>query len=160
MYGDSYLSLDENELKEMFQMGVEYSYNKMSAGKMREHLQQLHPDCFSIPGETEIKQFINKMSEAQKRIQTVDPGKPKSSRGRKPGNTKFTWHKKLRDILEQDLKDKPRHIYEKFINSYDGKYPSDLPLNKDGDPDDTKIKQALQRFKRNIEAKVQKEVLL
>ena len=45
----------------------------------------------------------------------------------------------LRDILEQDLKDKPRHIYEKFINSYDGKYPSDLPLNKHGDPDDTKI---------------------
>ena len=107
-----------------------------------------------------IEQLINKMSKAQKRIQSLDPGKQKSSRGRKPGNTKFTWHKKLRDILEQDLKDKPRHIYETFINIYDGKYPSDLPLNKHGDPDDTKIKQALQRFKRNIEAKVQKEVLL
>ena len=61
-YGESYISLYEKELKEMFQMGVEYSYNKMSAGKMREQLQASHPDSFSIPGETEIKQFINKMS--------------------------------------------------------------------------------------------------
>ncbi len=79
------------------------------------------------------------MSETQKRIQTVDPEKPKSSRGRKPGNTKFT------------------HKYEKFIDSYDGKYPSDFPLNKHGDPDDTKIKQALQRFKRNIKQKYRKK---
>ncbi len=99
-YDDSYTSLYNNELKEMFQVGVEYSYNKMSAAKMHEHLQHFHLDCFSIPGESEIKQCINKMSETQKRIQLVNLGKPKSNRGSKSGNTKFTWHKNVRDILE------------------------------------------------------------
>ena len=80
----------ENELIEMFQMGIEYSYNKISAGKIRELLQLLYLDCFSIPGQTEIKQSIKKISEVQKRIQSVDPGKQKSNRERKPGNTKFT----------------------------------------------------------------------
>ena len=160
IYGESYISLYEKELAEMFQMGVEYSYNKMSAGKMREHLQTSHPESFSIPGETEIKQFINKLSEQMKRNQSVDPRKPKSTRGRKPGNTKVTWHAKLKNILEQNYKEKPRVIYNIFINSYDGKFPHDLPTKENGDPDDTKIKQALQRIRRNIESKVQKNVLM
>ena len=67
-----------------------------------EHLWQLYSDCCYILGGTEIKQFINKMSETQKRIQSVDLGKQKSNRGRKPGNTKFTRHKHLEQILEQD----------------------------------------------------------
>ena len=63
-------SMYENELKEMFFMGLEYSNLKMSEGKMQENLKKSHPECFSIPGETEIKQFINKMSEQQKIIAT------------------------------------------------------------------------------------------
>ena len=72
----------------------------MSAGKMREHLQARHPDAFSIPGETDIKQFINKMSEKQKRSQSVESGK-KPTRGRKPGNIKVTWHANLKQILQK-----------------------------------------------------------
>ena len=160
IYGDSYISLYESELTEMFQMGVQYSYNKMSAGRMRENLRSTYPDRFSIPGETQIKQFINKMSESQKRS-AANPGKLKSNRGRKPGNVKTTWHVRLRDILERNLKEKPRNIYEEFITSYGGRYPKDLPMkDKTNEPDDTKIKQALQRFKRNIESKVRKEVLM
>ena len=55
IYGDSYTSLCENEFKEMFQMGVQYSYNKMSAGKMCENQIATYPDHFSITGETQIK---------------------------------------------------------------------------------------------------------
>ena len=112
----------------MFQMGVEYSHNKTSAGKMREHLQASHPESFYIPGEKEIKQFINKMSEKQKRTQSAEPGKEKSTRRRKPGNTKVTWHTILKQILEQNLKEKPRIIYDEFIQNYDGKLLSDLPM--------------------------------
>ena len=61
IYGDSYISLYENELKEMFQMSVQYSYNRMNAGKMCENLIATYPDSFSISGETQLKQFINKM---------------------------------------------------------------------------------------------------
>ena len=124
IYGDSYVSLYETELTEMFLMGVQYSYNKMSAGKMRENLMATYPDQFSIPGETQIKQFINKMSESQKRS-AANPGKPKSNRGRKPGNVRTTWHVRLKAILERNLKEKPRNIYEEFIMSYGGLYPKD-----------------------------------
>ena len=95
IYGESYISLYEKELTEMFQMSVEYSYNKVSAGKIREYLQAAYPKAFSIPGETEIKQFINKMSEKLKRTQSALLGN-KSTRGRKLGNTKVTWHTKLK----------------------------------------------------------------
>ena len=86
--------------------------------------------------------------------------KQKSKRGRKTGSVKVTWHAKLKDILKQNLKAKPRVIYNKFINSYDRKFPHDLPTKENGNPDETKIKQALQRFKRSIESKVQKNVLM
>ena len=55
IYGDLYISLYENKLIEMFQMSVQYSYNKISAGEMRENLIATYPDRFSIPGETQIK---------------------------------------------------------------------------------------------------------
>ena len=47
-----------------------------------------------------------------------------------------------------------------LIQSYDGKFPSDLPMNSIGVPHDTNIKQSLQKFKNNIELKVQKDVLM
>ena len=62
-YGISYLHLYEDDLKTMFQVGVINNSNKFSAGKMRENLLDFYPDRFSIPGETEIKQFIGKLSQ-------------------------------------------------------------------------------------------------
>ena len=75
-------------------MGLEYSNLEMIAGKMLENLNNFHPECFSIPGETEIKYFINKMSEQQKRIES-NKDKANFNRGRKSGSVKSTWHKKL-----------------------------------------------------------------
>ena len=100
------------------------------------------------------------MSESMKRKKMEGVSKQKFKRGRKAGSVKVTWHAKQKDILEQNLKEKPRLIYNEFINSYDGNFPHDLPTKENGDPDDTKIKQALQRFKRSIESKVQKNVLM
>ena len=118
IYGESYISPYKKELTEMFQMSVEYSYIKMRASKMSEHLQAKHPDSFSIPWETEIKQFISKMSEELKRTQSAESGKQKFTRGRKTSNTKITWHTKLKQILEQNFKEKPRIIHDEFIQSY------------------------------------------
>ena len=157
---DSYISLYESKVTEMFQMGAQYSYNKMSAGKMHENLMATYPDQFSIPVETRIKQFINKMSKSQKQS-AANPGKPKSNTGRKPGDVRTTQHVRLKGILERNLKVKPRNIYEEFIMSYGGLYPKDQPIKQNiNEPDDTKIKQALQRSKGNIESKGRKEALM
>ena len=74
----------------------------------------------------------------KKKTQSEDPRKPRFNRGRQPGNTKITWHTKLKEILEQSLKKKPRYIDEEFIKSYCGKFPSDLPTKKNRDPRDSK----------------------
>ena len=58
------------------------------------------------------------------------------------------------------FKGKTETYLQQIINSYDGEFPHDLPTKENGGPDDTKIKQALQRFKRNIESKVQRNVLM
>ena len=69
------------------------------------------------------------MSETQKRIATKKD-KAKSNSGRKPGNAKSTWHNKLKEILDKDLKENPWTIYGDFIKSNDSSYPSDLPMMK------------------------------
>ena len=60
--------------------------------------------------QTSYDKFINKMSEQQKRIAT-NKDNVKSNRGRKPGSVKSTWHKKLKEILGKNLKEKPRTIF-------------------------------------------------
>ena len=67
MYGTLYKHLYEKELIEMFESGVVNSSNKMNAGKMKKKLITLYPDQFAIPGETEIKQFIGKLSQTAKK---------------------------------------------------------------------------------------------
>ena len=51
----------------MFESGVINRFNKMSTGKMRKKSMNLYPDRFSKSGETEIKQFIGKLSQSTKR---------------------------------------------------------------------------------------------
>ena len=65
-YGHSYLHLYENKLIQMYQEGVRNNSAKMSAGKRREKLLSMYPNRFSIPGETEIKQFIGKLTQTNK----------------------------------------------------------------------------------------------
>ena len=69
------------------------------------------------------------MSKSQKQS-AINPGKPKSNRGRKPGNMSTTWYVRLKGILECNLKGKPRKIYEEFNMSYGGLYPKDLPMKQ------------------------------
>ena len=46
------------------------------------------------------------MSESMKRKKMEGVSKQKFKRGRKAGSVKVTWHAKLKDILEQNLKEK------------------------------------------------------
>ena len=102
----------------------------------------------------------NAFRSQQKRI-AANKDKVKSNRGRKPGNVKSTWHEKLKEVLGKNLKEKPRNIYDEFFKSYNGNYPSDLPMMKGtNEPDGAKIKSSLQRLKRSIESKVRKELFM
>ena len=63
--------------------------------------------------------------------------------------------RKTRIYTGAKFKGKTETYLQQIINSYDGEFPHDLLTKENGDPDDTQIKQAFQRFKRNTESKVQ-----
>ena len=92
----------------------------MNAGKIRDNLINLYPGRFSIPGETQIKQFIGKLSQKVKsKHKRKNP--TKSTRGRKAGNLKTSWHPHLSQIIQNDPKEKPEAIYHNFINTFGDK---------------------------------------
>ena len=62
MCRDSYLHLYENDLIQMYQEDVRNSSSKICEGKNRENLLGMYPLQFSMLGETEIKQFIGKLT--------------------------------------------------------------------------------------------------
>ena len=69
-----------------------------------------------IPGETQIKQFIGKLSQKEKSKQKKKIP-TKSTRGRKASNLKTLWHPHLSQIIQNDPKEKPEVIHHNFINT-------------------------------------------
>ena len=159
MYGTSYKHLYEKELVEMFESGVVNSSNKMSAGKMRENLITLYPDRFSIPGETEIRQFIGKLSQISKKKQTSS--EKKSNRGRKSDANKPSWYARLEQIIENNPTEKPQAIFNSLIQSFNNDLPDDLPMEEGtGAIDRDKIKSTIARFKTNIKKNAKRSIIV
>ena len=157
-YGVSYIHQYEEELTEMFQAGAVNSSSKMSAGKMREVLLNTYPNRFSLPGETEIRQLIGKLSQKEKKDR-LSTNKNKSTRGRKPGNTKnASWYVALRQMITADPNEKPEEIYKKLIDSFNDSLPDDLPMNDDK-PDKDRIKSAIARFKTKIKNDAKRNIV-
>ncbi len=157
-YGVSYISQYEDDLKRMFEVGIENSSNKMNAAKMRDNLITLYPGRFSIPGETQIRQFIGKLSQQQK-DKNKQKNKKGSGRGRKAGGVKSSWHLCLTQIVQDNPKEKPEVIYNNFMKMFDDKLPDDLPLTSENEPDKEKIKSTIARFKTNIKKQEKRNII-
>ena len=68
LYGFSHIKQFEDDLIQMFEVGIKNSPNKMNARKMRDNLINLYSGQFSIHGETQIKQLVfGKLSQKEKR---------------------------------------------------------------------------------------------
>ena len=159
-YGISYLHLYEDDLKTMFQAGVINNSNKMSAGKMRENLLDMYPDRFSIPGETEIKQFIGKLSQQYKKKGGNDASSTaKSTRGRKAGNITVSWYGTLREIVNREPNEKPEEIFRILMATFDDNLPDDLPMDNDT-PDKKNIKSTISRFKTELKKSAKRSILV
>ena len=158
MYGQTYIAMYEDDIKEMFQSGEEVSSNKMNAAKMREQLMLKYPDRFSIPGEIEIKKIISALSQKKKGNQS------KGGTRRRRQCDKPEWERNLREMVIERWEEAPKNLYEdfKFIMGNDpSTWPSDLPTIKN--PDNTisinmkKIKSIISSVKQ--EKKSCKEVI-
>ena len=110
----SYVKLYEDNFKAMFQASVDNSSNKISTRNMREIFLYIYSDKFSIPGETETKQFIGKPSQKDER----DKSKltTASNNGRKTEKTPL-WYVILKKI-NKDPKEKIDKILDTLKNLY------------------------------------------
>ena len=145
-YGVSYPHLYDDDLKSMFKAGVNNSSNKMSAEKIRENLPDIYLDRFPIPGEIDIKQFIGKLSQQHKKGNKNKSSTIKSTRGRKAGNKTTSWYGTLREIINNNLNEKPEAIFKVLIETFDGDSQDDLPMD-DNELDKKRIKSTIARFK-------------
>ena len=157
-YGVSYIESYEEDLKEMFGAGAANSSNKMSADRMREILIEKYPCRFSLPGETEIKQFIGKLSQQDKKSK-LPKDKPNSSRGRKSGKNEVSWYGVLKEIIELNPTEKPEVIYKNLIETFNDNLPNDFPMVND-EPDKDKVKSTISRFKTKIRNDAKRSILI
>ena len=128
----------------MFQAGTVNSSSKMRSGKMREVLVNTYPNRFLLPGETEIRQLIGKLSQKEKKDRLSTNKKIK--RSKKTGKINASWCVILREMIAADLTEKAEIIYKNLINSFNDSLPDDLPMN-DNKTDKDKNKSTIVRFK-------------
>jgi len=160
LYGVRYIHQYEEELTKMFEIGVRNSANKMSAGKMRENLMNKYPGRFSIPGETDIKQFIGKLSQKGKKQIQSKTGNNKSAKGGKPGHIKQLWQIPLSELVKKNPTEKPEVIYDNFIKSFGDELPDDLPKDSNDKPDKQQIKSTIARIKTNHKKNAKRSIIV
>ena len=143
----------------MFQVGVDNSFKKMNAGKMREKLCDMYPHRFSIPGETEIKSFISAQvikSKYKKKTANSGRGRPSAE------NTQIReWVLVLNTCVKTEKYGKPAKIYGAYlaiIGEDKSLWPKSIPL-LDGNPDKKKIKEIISRIKSDHKKQITRSIV-
>ena len=158
LYGKKYITKYKDDLLAMFEEGKKNSSQKMNPGKMRERLLQKYPNHFSIPGETEIKQFIG--SQIQKGKYQKKTTNNNETRGRKAG-PKAEWIKLLEPFVTTRLTVKNAILFDEFITSLgdNTSWPKDLPCDDENMPLKKKITSSIANIKQRLK-KAEKKTLL
>ena len=123
-YGATYLDEYRPLIEQYYLVGKRNSSQKMSPSIMREKLQALYPNRFSLPGETEIRSMISALIQNEKK-------KPSTK----------TREAAVPDYVAQIISDlltppngnpdaKPAQLYDEIWNIVENKFgsiPSDFP---------------------------------
>ena len=145
---------------EIFHQGSETSGQKKNPGKMRENLTNKYPYRFSIPSEIEIKKFISSQAQQTKNISKSN--NPSEKRGRKQKGTELKWMKILRPIVDQHFYSTPEVVYNLFlelVSSDDQSCSIDLPMDKTGQIDKTKIKAKINQERAKMKKKATRDLI-
>jgi len=162
LYGSNYIEKYRNELKAMFEEGKSDSSKKMNPGKMRERLLQKFPNHFSIPGDTEIKQFIGAQFQNDKYHGKKIEGTKSDGRGRRPG-PKTVWAALLEPFVQARQNTKNSVLFNEFINSLGNvnSWPSDLPRDQEDNnkANRKKVTAAIGNIKQRLKNQMKKALL-
>ena len=112
-YGKKYITKYKDELKELFDKGNVDSSHKMNPAMMREYLVTKYPFTYSLPGETEIKQQISAFAQHEKT--------PKRKQTTRQVGQRESWEDILEEVVRNDRLGAPEHLYNIFIETYEGR---------------------------------------
>ena len=112
-YGKKYITKYKDELKELFDKGNVDSSHKMNPAMMREYLVTKYPFTYSLPGETEIKQQISAFAQHEKA--------PKRKQTTRQVGQRESWEDILEEVVRNDRLGAPEHLYNIFIETYEGR---------------------------------------
>mgnify|MGYP000438495332 FL=1 len=146
----------------MYEEGKNDSSKKMNPGKMREQLIHKFPNNFSIPGETEIKQYIGSQVQKHKYHENKQVTTKSNGRGRKPG-PKTVWRSLLEPFVVARQTTKNAILFDKFIK-WLGEvqfWPKDLPRdsNNEETADKKKVTSAIGNIKQKLKNDSKKALL-
>jgi len=129
IYGQTYIEEYKEKLGEFFQQGNKDSSQKMNAAMMREELKKQFPDKFSIPGETEIKQYISLLfAKSKSGHNDADLDTELNDSIIDDDNVeRVNWVKLLKTIVEVNPTDKPENIYQNLLLSIEESQRDQLP---------------------------------
>ena len=95
---------------------------------MREELKKQFPDVFSIPGETEIKQYISLLfAKSKSTINDADFDTELNDSNINDDIEHVNWIKLLKTIIEINPTDKPENIYQNLLFSVEEHQRDQLP---------------------------------
>ena len=163
MYGIRYVKTYQKDLEAMFEEGKKDPSKKMNPGKMRERLICKYPNNFSIPGETEIKQFIGSQNQKEKyHEKKKNKGNKSENRGRKPG-PKMVWKTLLEPFVISRQTTKNAILFDEFIASLGNveSWPTDLPRDADNTniADKKKVTSAIGNIKQKLKKDTKRALL-
>ena len=105
----------------------------MNPAMMRCELKKRFPDVFSIPGETEIKKYINALF-VQSKKNNGDGVIDDDENGDKSDDNEsltipraFDWSKAVKNLVEEDPSRKPKEVYEKLVDGLSDAEKAQLP---------------------------------
>jgi len=163
MSGIRYVKTYQKDLEAMFEEGKKDPSKKMNPGKMRERLVRKYPNNFSIPGETEIKQFIGSQNQKEKYHEKKNnEGIQSDNRGRKPG-LKMVWKTLLEPFVISRQTTKNAILFDEFMASLGNveSWPKDLPRNAENTDtaDKKKVTSAISNIKQKLKKNAKRALL-
>ena len=150
LYGNSYIGKYKDTISSMFEDGKKDSSKKMNAAMMREKLCQLHPDVFSIPGETTIKKEISALFQKSKSSASNNEEREGGTHTTRQhiwtASEKAREHLELlTEIVSDNMKGAPRDLLQTFMSQVRPEDIASLPSKEQIEQKISSLKTSFQK---------------
>ena len=115
----------------------------------------MHPNIFSIPGETKIKKYISQLfvkAKSYHDYNEVDIDIDEAMDDESENVPRVNWEKHLKKLIEEKPSKKPQIIYDTFISHFNENEKLQLPRKED-------VKKKISSIKAVIKRRIQRSIV-